>query len=163
MKKIGKLCLCLLMTIGLCNITRVNAEGSNVDGDTIKNDASGIPDAALYELVLEAGDTNHDGILTKQEALHITKLGSERATTGVSDLTGLDRLTNLSVLALRGGQISDLTVLNNMINLTSLNLSQNQIKDVSPLANLTNLTYLNVGTNQIINISDLSNLINLEQ
>ena len=163
MKKIGKLCLCLVMIIGICNITCVNAEGNNDGVDVIKNDASGIPDAALYKLVLEAGDADHDGILTKQEALHITTLGSEYASSGVADLTGLDLLTNLSVLALRGGQLSDLTVLNNMINLTSLNLSHNQIKDVSPIANLTDLTYLNIGSNQIIDISDLSNLVNLEQ
>ena len=40
--------------------------------EIIANDASGIPDKILYAIVLETGDSNKDGVLTKEEAENIT-------------------------------------------------------------------------------------------
>ena len=46
--------------------------------------------------------------------------------------------------------ISDLTGIENMTNLTSLSLGSDQIADITPLVGLTNLTTLILNSNQII-------------
>ena len=60
----------------------------------------------------------------------------------ITDLTGLDKCSNLTNLVLIGNQINDISQLASLSSLTNLNISANQIKDITPLASLTNLTHL---------------------
>jgi Leucine-rich repeat (LRR) protein len=79
----------------------------------------------------------------------------------ISDLSPLASLTNLTYLRLDYNRISDLSPLASLTNLNDLVLSRNQISDISPLASLTNLTYLHLQRNQISDISPLASLTNL--
>jgi hypothetical protein len=59
---------------------------------------------------------------------------------GISDISALKDLTNLTTLYLGGNAISDISVLKNLTNLTHLSLSYNEISDISVLQYLPNLT-----------------------
>ena len=61
-----------------------------------------------------------------------------------------------------GGKISDISPLEKLTNLQRLQLHQNQISDVSPLAALTQLRVLQLHQNQISDVSPLAELVNLE-
>jgi len=89
----------------------------------------------------------------------LTSLDADRRS--ITDLTGLERCTDLIELSLYMNQISDILRLANLTSLTSLDLWRNQIDDISPLANLTSLTDLSLGDNQIIDISPLASLTSL--
>jgi internalin A len=93
---------------------------------------------------------------------------------GISDLTGLEYATNLTMLnlgefyyywvwppELRTNQIEDLTPLTGLVQLKSLDLSNNQISDISALSGMTNLETLILYKNKITDISALSGLSNL--
>jgi len=81
----------------------------------------------------------------------------------ITDLTPLENLTNLQTLYLDNCQsIKSLNPLKNLTNLKTLNLAVSNISDISALKNLTNLQDLNLAENQINNIDSLKNLINLE-
>lgn len=77
---------------------------------------------------------------------------------GISDLTGLDRCTDLTTLTLLTNQISDIGPLSGLVNLTHLDLSSNQIANVSALSSLTGLGSLYLGANEISDISPLAAL-----
>lgn len=81
----------------------------------------------------------------------------------ISNLSGIEYLTNLTELYLSNNQIIDLDPLNNLSNLNVLSLSSNQIIDLSPLYSLNNLTELYLSSNQIIDISPLYSLNNLSR
>jgi Leucine-rich repeat (LRR) protein len=79
----------------------------------------------------------------------------------VSDLTGLEHCTDLTVLHLYNKQVDDISPLVNLAKLENLDLERNQTSDISPLANLTSLTRLSLGANQISDISPLAKLTKL--
>jgi len=86
----------------------------------------------------------------------------------ISDLTGIDSLTDLTYLVLGDHFIGwddtplvDISPLNTLTKLTYLDLFQKQIVDVSPLSSLINLTELDLGRNQIVDISPLNSLTSL--
>ena len=80
---------------------------------------------------------------------------------GISDLTGLEHATSLTLLLLHNNDISDLRPLSPLVNLTSIRLISNQINDIRPLADLTELTTLLLGGNVITDITPLANLTQL--
>ena len=80
---------------------------------------------------------------------------------GISDLTGLEHATSLTLLLLHNNDISDLRPLTPLVNLTSIRLHDNQINDISPLANLTKLTTLLLDRNNVTDTSPLANLTQL--
>jgi hypothetical protein len=57
----------------------------------------------------------------------------------ITDLAGLENLTNLGVLSLQNNLITDVTPLQNLTNLWFLDLRNNQVEDVMPLVWLTGL------------------------
>ncbi len=81
---------------------------------------------------------------------------------GISDLTGMEHLTNLRWLALIENNISDISPLAGLTKLEMLALVENNISDISPLAGLTNLQGLFLTSNNISDISPLAGLTNLE-
>ncbi len=80
----------------------------------------------------------------------------------ISDLTGIEYCTDLTILSLRGNQIADISPVSGLTALTYLDLSYNQITVISPISGLTSLIYLPLSTNQISDISALSGLTALE-
>ncbi len=82
-------------------------------------------------------------------------------TTAISDLSGLEYATNLTLLFLNSNQISDLSALAGLTNLRALSLSGNEIGDLNALAGLTNLRSLFLSFNQINDLSALAGLTNL--
>ena len=106
-----------------------------------------------------------------RKALNDTFFTSEMATltelaaSGISDLTGLGRATNLTTLDLRlsSGSILGLSSLANLTNLSEFSLSLGSISDLSPFANLTNLTGLSLEANSISDLSPLAGLTNLRE
>ncbi|MCK6694839.1 MAG: leucine-rich repeat domain-containing protein, partial [Thermoanaerobaculia bacterium] len=79
----------------------------------------------------------------------------------ISDISILEKLTNLNILDLNNNQISDIRILEKLTNLNTLDLSANQISDTRFLEKLTNLNILDLGINQISDIRFLEKLTNL--
>ena len=80
----------------------------------------------------------------------------------ISDISSLEKLTNLQTLNLCNNQISDISFLDKLTALQSLNLSANQITDISCLEKLTALQTLYLSSNQISDISSLEKLTSLK-
>jgi len=105
-------------------------------------DALSITERPIYESDLPGG---------------LTALGPSK----ITDLSGIERCTDLQDLFLENNQISDITPLSSLTNLWRLQMDDNQISDISPLSGLTNLQGLFLANNQINDISPLANLTNL--
>lgn len=80
----------------------------------------------------------------------------------ISDLTGIERLTNLRVLILDSNLITDVSPLAELPILKRLDLRANRIVDIDPLSALTQLWSLDLSGNRIENLEGLSGLLNLE-
>ena len=129
--------------------------------------ASGAPitDVELAKLehlgAPNAGIVNLTG-LEFATGLTTLNLGEEYVTwtnsNGISDLSPLRNLTNLTVLGLAGNSISDASPLGKLTNLEVLLLDNNSISDVSPLRKLTNLTILGLSFNPVSNASSIRDL-----
>jgi len=81
---------------------------------------------------------------------------------GISDLGGLEYLSQLDNLFLRDNNISDISALSAMKRLMTLELNNNNITDISSLGGLSNLRQLNLTSNQISDSSPLAALSLLE-
>ena len=112
-----------------------------------------IPDEAL-ERVIRVAIQKHQGPIYVSELETITSLresGRGYARVKITDLAGLEYLSNLTELVFHYGGISDLSPLASLANFTSLSLYDNRISDISPLASLTNLTNLGLRAGANIN------------
>ena len=117
------------------------------------------PDVNLANTVREVLNLPAEAAIPKAQLATLTVL---YASVGdISNLTGLEHATQLTMLDIRSNQISDISPLAGLINLTDLNLTSNQISDIGPLARLANLTDLNLSSNQIRDIRPLAGLTNL--
>ena len=94
-----------------------------------------------------------------EHATNLTLLGL--AENFISNISPLSGLTNLTELFLYGNFISNISPLSGLTNLTLLHLAENSISDLLPLVGLTKLIDLNLDRNSISNISPLSSLTNL--
>ncbi|MDD2586512.1 MAG: DUF3048 domain-containing protein [Syntrophomonadaceae bacterium] len=81
----------------------------------------------------------------------------------ISNLEGIQHLSNITSLYLGGNQIEDLSPLSNLLHLRDLNINNNRIKKLTPLEQLTNINQLYLSYNQISNIESLSNLLELKR
>ena len=92
--------------------------------------------------------------------LTILDLGGNRR---IKDFSPLSSLTNLKSLDLAGTDITDLSSLSQLTNLTELRLNRNwKLTDISALSGLTSLTELYLDYNRITDVSALSKLTNLK-
>ncbi len=82
---------------------------------------------------------------------------------GIEEIKGLENLTNLKSLILLENRIKEIKGLENLINLEALNLGSNLIEEIKGLENLTELRFLYLGDNKISEIKGLENLTNLEK
>ncbi|KRK77285.1 hypothetical protein FD30_GL000203 [Levilactobacillus namurensis DSM 19117] len=160
-----------------------------------------MPDKNLQQIVLKALQSQqvHDGQTTYIDATQITPQDMTTLTTlnvtqydpitgdvirgplyyamlNLTDLTGLEKATNLTDLALstkdartnddpdedqglwQHAKLSDLTPIQNLTKLAYLNIEEDSISDLTPLAKLTNLRSLTADHNQIKDLTPLAGL-----
>ncbi|MBA7584206.1 hypothetical protein ES708_26159 [subsurface metagenome] len=80
----------------------------------------------------------------------------------IAEIKGLEKLINLEYLILEGNEIAEIKGLENLINLKGLILRSNKINEIKGLENLVNLIYLDLSENPISEIKGLENLVNLK-
>ena len=147
-------------------------------------EADWMPDAELRKLVRSTLGLTENDVLTTAALTGLTKFfarateiqdltGLEHATqlevlelygvTGLTNITPLQGLTNLSELAIAETDIADMDIspLRGLTNLSTLMLTENSIEDISPLQGLTNLSKLTISQTGVTNISPLRGLTNL--
>ena len=122
-----------------------------------------IPDSNLKTaLKARLGELGPNIDITQAHLSGLTSLSLDSST--ISDLTGLEYITNATTLSLSKNDISDISPLSGLTSLTELNLSENDISDISPLSGLTSLqAFLRLDSNNISDISALSGLTKLMQ
>ena len=118
-----------------------------------------IPDMNLRAVIEDSLGKASGAPITRSEMATLTRFAAVNA--NISDLTGLEFATGLTVLRLSANSIVDISPLSGLTNLTVLELSINSIVDISPLSGLTGLTELGLSANSIVDISPLSGLTNL--
>ena len=160
--------------------------GPNLGTNTVEVSAVGIEHPVIFNVVAEAAVDIPDPNLRAaiETALGVASgvpiFSSEMATltnifapnANISDLTGLERATNLKFLRLEGGyvgdrfvnssSVSDLSPLAGLTHLEELDFWAISVSDISPLAGLTNLKNLGLVGNNISDVSVLAGLTNLE-
>ena len=150
--------------------------GPNLGTNTVSVSASGIEGTVTFNAVvepavdlpglnlraaIETGLSKAEGdSITPSEIATLTRLEASEA--GISNLTGLEHATNLTVLKFDNNSISDISALANLTNLIALHLWRNSVSDLSPLAGLTKLTGLYLGGSSASDLSPLAGLTNLE-
>ena len=96
-----------------------------------------------------------DGVLT----LDLSGIGTK----SITEIKGLETLTDLQILKLSNNQISEIKGLETLSNLRDLDLSHNKISEIQGLKNLVNLERLNLEGNRFVSIKGFENLINLKK
>ena len=86
----------------------------------------------------------------------------DQGITDISEIKGLNSLTNLISINLEDNKIEKIHGLDDLINLENLYLSHNQITEIEGLEKLLNLQVLALGGNQISEIRNISHLTNLK-
>lgn len=102
------------------------------------------------------------GAITTEDCEGIYELHCYPSTNGITDLSGIENLTNLTFLELGGQQISNIDPIGNLTNLEYLVLYENQISDITPVSNLNNLIALELYNNNVTDISPVVDLSNME-
>jgi internalin A len=117
------------------------------------------PDKNLESVIKEALGKTADEEILSTELTQLTELKAQNA--GITDLSGIEYCTNLTVLGFWGNPISDVSPVSSLTNLTDLHLCEIQISDIHPLSSLTNLKWLAVVESPVSDISPLSALTKL--
>ena len=140
--------------------TTISASADGVESTvTFSATASIIPDSNLRIGLQIALRKAPDDPIVPAEMITLTELNLNEA--GISDLTGLEFATNLTILSLLGNNISDLSPVADLTNLTKLELADNSISNVEPVLGLTSLTYLGLSHNAVSDVAPLASLANL--
>ena len=101
---------------------------------------------------------NNEKIIVESDLLNL----SNRNIGKISDINGLESLSNLKILILSNNNITIINNLKNLINLEELDISRNEIEEIQGLESLINLKQLNLSQNMIQMIIGLDSLINLK-
>jgi len=129
-----------------------------------------IPDALLREQIKSALGLSSSEAITEANILLLDtlKMAGEDDLTGaisdISDLTGLEKATNLIYLRFGGTKVTDITPIAGLRKVQYLRLNNTQVSDLSPLSQWTSLTYFNINTClQITNISPIAGNTSLQE
>ena len=174
MKQFFRLCLCVLIVLGIASgVTSAQEEW--------------MPDPILTEAIREEIRLPAAAPLKKEDMLGFESLYVDNK--GISDITGLEYAINLKELHISRNPITDLwplanltqlqelhfwhesessrnidlRPLANLINLEVLSLQRNGISDISPLTGLKNLRHLHIIDNDISDVSPLTGLWHLRE
>ena len=118
-----------------------------------------MPDPNLRRTVNEHLNRPQNAQITRVDIATIVELRANDR--GLTDLTGLEHMTNLRHLNLGGNNITDLAPLAGLTQLESLSIPVNPLSDLSPIAGLTRLTFLDGGNCKIVDLTPLRNLTKL--
>jgi len=119
-----------------------------------------IPDADLLAAVRsKVGKPTGD--IMKSDMITVIDLTATDQS--ISDLTGLEYCSNMTILNVINNSISDLSPLSQLAKLEQFHAGGNAIVDLTPLSALSGLTVLRIGTNQIADLSPISGLTNLTE
>ena len=138
------------------HIPTLISRGVRVDFDKLVD----IPDSNLRTAIEKALGKASGVTITTEDMKSLYELEAPNAS--ITDLTGLEHATNLTLLTLSDNSISDISPLAGLNNLAELYLSDNSISDISPLAGLNNLIWLELHNNSISDLSPLKGLNNLK-
>ena len=118
-----------------------------------------IPDTNLATAIRETLNLVPGEAFTEWNLLKLTDLTARNRQ--ITDLTGLEHATQLTVLNIADNKISEITPLTDLTLLSYIDLSTNRIRDITPLARLTQLRTLWFLYNNISDISPLAELSDL--
>ena len=166
-------------------VTTVSAAIQSAMPTPVSTSTLQFPDSGLAAAIRAELDLSPEAPLEMAQLGEITelRLGTQTGII-VSDLSGLEYLSNLSILDISGQSVNNLSMLAELPELISLNLGNCQIMDVGVLEQLpasmenldlrntgltsvafadrlTHLRYLNISGNQITDLSPLSQLTQL--
>lgn len=117
------------------------------------DDVSGIESLAL-EWPEEDGQIHSlEGIQALTGLTYLNLRGNS-----VADMSPLANLENLAMLDLQQNNVTHIPAVGGLMSLSELNLAGNQLSDISGLAALTRLEYLNLSDNQVSDVSSLAEL-----
>ncbi|WEV67397.1 hypothetical protein OZX72_09230 [Bifidobacterium sp. ESL0769] len=133
------------------------------------------PDPVLAQLVASANSTTVGALLTPAMVTNTTSLqaiGSDKMTSTaprITDLTGLEVLTNLNSLVLHNQSITDVTPLANLNNLTRIDLAHDRsvaglpsISSIASLSSLPNVSTILMDYNRVSDLSPISSWHSLQ-
>jgi Leucine-rich repeat (LRR) protein len=103
----------------------------------------------------------YNGSLTLEDMQAVLELNLENK--NISDLQGIQYLTNLKKLNLRGNSIKFIKELKNLTELEVLALNNNKIDNIESLSYITNLVELDFPGNNVTDIAPLTSLAKLKQ
>lgn len=116
-------------------------------------------DPALKSVIADEVNKDDDETIYKSDVLDITVLDASNE--NITDLTGLEYLTNLRTLDLGDNSLVKVSALTKLTNLKTLKLNDNGLVDLTALKSLTSLTYLDASDNNITDFTPLKNLTKL--
>lgn len=122
-----------------------------------------IPDDGLASCMAIAQDQTANDYVSEESLAAITTTKKACQDQNISDLTGLEYMTNIEHLNLFFNQISDLTPISDLTKITYLSLGDNNISDLTPISNMTGLQSLFLHNNDITDIEPLANMTNLQE
>ncbi|MGM0240869.1 leucine-rich repeat domain-containing protein [Enterococcus sp. AZ103] len=134
-----------LKTIDFSKNTKLTTINTGSTGLT-EIDLSMLPD--LADVRVYSCDNLERMIFGEGNAKAMTTLFC-RSNPKITEVEGINFLTNLTTLQFYANNISDIDSLSDLKNLTTLNISQNQISDISSLSGKPKLTTLNASNQQI--------------
>ena len=120
-----------------------------------------IPDKNLAAAMQEALGLGAKTTITKQALRNLTEFRPSNRQ--ISDLTGLEHATKLTILDLGQNQITNFTTLAQLPNLRKLYLQDNEISDLNVLPTLPKLEFLDLNWNQISDVSPLAGFTSLKE
>jgi len=123
-------------------------------------EAVAFPDPNLEAAIRQALDMP-EGMLTRADLARLKSL--EAVGRGISDLSGLEHCTHLTLVELTNNNLSDITPLERLIMLETVWLSMNQISDITPLEHHPNVHAIALDWNAVADIRPLSTLRQLKQ
>ncbi|MFJ8526346.1 leucine-rich repeat domain-containing protein [Bacillus cereus] len=129
-------------------------------------DLSVIPDKKLREHINKhsLGRTDLNTPIAKEDLLKVKTLKiTDGQNNGITDLSGLEYMTNLEDLTLEKFELKHIDFISNLKNLKSVNLANNKIENLEPLAKLEKLAVLNINNNNNQNIKPLFTLNSLKK
>ena len=161
-----------LLTLGPhlgTNTVEVSAEEITVSFTAVAVNPVDIPDPNLRSAVETALGKVQGQLIAPAEMETLSRLKAPNA--NISDLTGLEHATNLTVLELgpervanewrNSNSVSDLSPVTGLTQLRRLHLPNNSITDISPVVSLTNLTWLNLWGNSVPDLAPVEGLTKL--
>ena len=156
--KFGKMSIALICALFICVIAMPAATLNAAGG--LKIDSKNFPDGNLRKVV-KSYDSNRDGKLSSTEINNIIYLSV--VSQKVSNLKGIEKLTNLQSLYCSNNNIKSLDVSKNT-KLRHLSCANNKITSITGLGNLKDLSSLYCSNNAIssLDVSKNTNLSTLE-